>query len=75
MAAPTCPCDHLTSREREVLRWAMEGCTNSDIAQQLIVSVETVKTHIANCLSKLGARDRTQAVVLAIRTGQLTLEP
>lgn len=65
----------LTAREREVLRWVMEGFSNGDIARVLRVSAETVKTHIGHCLSKLGARDRTQAVVLALRSGQLELQP
>lgn len=75
MAPVHCPVDPLTAREREVLRWVMEGFSNDDIARVLVVSAETVKTHIGNCLSKLGARDRTQAVVLALRSGQLDLQP
>lgn len=75
MAPVHCPVDPLTAREREVLRLVMEGFSNGDIARVLVVSAETVKTHIGNCLSKLGARDRTQAVVLALRSGQLDLQP
>lgn len=75
MAPVFCKADPLTVREREVLRWVMEGFSNGDIARVLVVSAETVKTHIGNCLSKLGARDRTQAVVLALRSGQLQLQP
>ena len=63
----------LTTREREVLLNVMEGFSNRDIAGQLFVSPETVKTHITNIMSKLGARDRTHAVVLAIRTNQLEI--
>jgi len=75
MAPVLCPVAPLTAREREVLRWVMEGLSDSEIARVLVVSAETVKTHIANSLSKLGARDRTQAVVLALRSGQLDLQP
>ncbi|MEY3929383.1 MAG: hypothetical protein RLZZ516_1093 [Cyanobacteriota bacterium] len=75
MAPALCQVDQLTARECEVLRWVMEGFSNGDIARVLVVSAETVKTHISNCLSKLGARDRTQAVVLALRSGQLQLMP
>jgi DNA-binding NarL/FixJ family response regulator len=63
----------LTTREREVLLNVMEGFSNREIAGQLFVSPETVKTHITNIMSKLGARDRTHAVVLAIRTNQLEI--
>lgn len=75
MARHLCQVDQLTARECEVLGWVMEGNSNAEIARLLFVSAETVKTHIANCLSKLGARDRTQAVVLALRNGQLELQP
>ena len=64
----------LTTREREVLHNVMEGFSNREIAGQLFVSPETVKTHITNIMSKLGARDRTHAVVLAIRTNQLEID-
>ena len=45
------------------------GMTNAEIAGALFLGVETVRTHVANLLGKLGARDRTQAVVIAYRTG------
>ncbi|MCK9875452.1 response regulator transcription factor [Frankia sp. AgPm24] len=61
--------DRLTDRETDVLRALAEGQTNSEIAATLHVSVETVRTHVKRILSKLGVRDRTQAVVWAYRTG------
>ena len=59
----------LTEREREVLARIARGMTNAEIAGALFLGVETVRTHVANLLGKLGARDRTQAVVIAYRTG------
>ena len=48
------------------------GMTNAEIAGDLVIGVETVRTHVANLLAKLGARDRTQAVVIAYDTGLLS---
>jgi DNA-binding NarL/FixJ family response regulator len=61
--------DGLTSREAEVLCLIAEGLNNGEIAQRLVVSEATVKTHINNIFSKAGLRDRAQAVVYAIRHG------
>jgi DNA-binding NarL/FixJ family response regulator len=59
----------LTEREGEVLRAVARGLTNSEIARELVVGVETIKTHVGNILAKLGARDRTQAVIAAYESG------
>ncbi|GAA3959058.1 response regulator transcription factor [Streptomyces marokkonensis] len=59
----------LTGRETETLRLMARGLSNQDIAVQLVLSLETVKTHVGNVLSKLGVGNRTQAVVRAFETG------
>ncbi|NUR71775.1 MAG: response regulator transcription factor [Hamadaea sp.] len=59
----------LTEREAQVLRLLAEGRSNAEIATELYVGVETVKTHVGNILAKLGARDRIQAVILAYESG------
>jgi DNA-binding NarL/FixJ family response regulator len=69
--------DALTTREREVMQLIAAGRTNDEIAAQLVVSPLTAKTHVSRIMAKLGARDRSQVVVMAyeyrmVAPGRLT---
>jgi DNA-binding NarL/FixJ family response regulator len=68
-SAPVPGLNELTAREREILEYIARGLSNAEIAEQLVVSPLTIKTHVARVLGKLSVRDRVQAVVLAYETG------
>jgi DNA-binding NarL/FixJ family response regulator len=65
----TAPLEELTPREREVLTLVGQGLNNAEIADRLVLSPLTAKTHVARLFMKLGARDRAQLVVIAYETG------
>ena len=64
--------ERLSEREQQVLRLMAAGLENSEIAKEMFLGVQTVKTHVANILAKLDARNRTHAVVIAYRSGFVT---
>jgi DNA-binding NarL/FixJ family response regulator len=63
------PIADLTERELEVLRWIAGGLNNREIAEKMVISEKTVKTHVSNLLGKLGLDDRTQAAIWALKHG------
>lgn len=66
---PAAPLEELTGRELEVLRLIAEGLNNREIAERLVISDKTVKTHVSSILGKLHLEDRTQAAIYALRHG------
>ena len=71
-ATPPAGLEELTPREVEVLTLVARGLSNGELAQELVISEATVKTHVKRVLAKLGARDRVQAVVAAYEAGLVT---
>ncbi len=67
--APLPALDQLTDREREVMGLVAAGLSNDEIAEQLVLSPATAKTHVSRVMGKLDARDRAQVVVLAYESG------
>ncbi|MEM9467526.1 MAG: response regulator transcription factor [Actinomycetota bacterium] len=72
--APTREERVVTKREEEVLQLIADGCSTSEVADQMYISQKTVKNHLASIYQKLDARDRTQAVLQAVRMGIVSLE-
>lgn len=66
---PRAAWDSLTAREREIVAWVTTGLANDEIAAELVLSPDTVRTHVSRAMVKLAARDRAQLVVFAIREG------
>ncbi len=66
---PAAPLEELTGRELEVLRLIAEGLNNREIAERLVISDKTVKTHVSSILGKLHLEDRTRAAIYALRHG------
>jgi two-component system, NarL family, response regulator LiaR len=68
------PNNRLTERETEILRQLAHGLTNREIAQMLVISEETVKTHVANVLAKLQLAHRSQAIIYALKQGLISMD-
>lgn len=68
-ATPVPGMDELTERERELMAWVATGLSNEEIGRELSISPATVRTHVGRTMVKLGARDRAQLVVFAVRSG------
>src|SRR5690606_18359098 len=61
--------DQLTDREREIVGYVAQGLNNQEIAEELVISAATARTHVSRAMIKLGARDRAQLVVFAYQSG------
>jgi DNA-binding NarL/FixJ family response regulator len=72
---PTQPIEPLTDREEEVLATVARGRTNSEIAEELHISLSTVKAHLASLMNKLGARNRVEIAMWAFETGRVPARP
>jgi DNA-binding NarL/FixJ family response regulator len=72
--APAPQADPVTKREEEVLQLIADGCSTPEVAERLYISQKTVKNHLASIYQKLDARDRTQAVLRAVRMGIVRLD-
>ena len=68
------PASPLTKREEEVLQLIADGCSTTEVAKNLFISAKTVKNHLASIYEKLNARDRTQAVLSAVKIGIVRLQ-
>ncbi len=66
--------EQLSAREREVLLLAAKGLSSKEVARQLFISERTVQTHLASIYDKLGSRNKTEALLLALKYGVVTLE-
>ena len=75
LTSPDRSIDALTQRETDVLQLLAEGYTNQEIAARLRIGAGTVKSHVEHIISKLGASGRTQAAVLAVQQGLVTVQP
>lgn len=72
--APEGPEEVVSKREEEVLQLIADGCSSAEVAERLFISQKTVKNHLASIYQKLDARDRTQAVLRAVRMGIVRLD-